>query len=352
MSLFFSTPSFRSSANKKKSNNNSSNKNSNSNSNRDLLSTTETTTTTKTSSPADAVVVANETTRLLSPATAVVDQQQQQQQQQEEEATLVQPVLTNHKKVSFASATTSTSSFTDSNRKKQQQPQKPQQPQSQYGTAELPLGDDDEPDNDNENYPKHGTPSSSSSSSSSSNALCGGGGCSGGYNGSSSPEGASVLHHLYTWFRLLAAFLAACLLVLQCLSFSLLRRGTFFTDDVCRVFCLLSALAFVLVAFPVTAWLVPPLQHHWMLRGFLYMFTAATSAQVAQASLYHELNIPTMTEQFTVLIVQWNAYAVFGIGLVYFVMGLFCLRGVVEQGMPSTTITQPPHEPPQDPEIQ
>ena len=54
------------------------------------------------------------------------------------------------------------------------------------------------------------------------------------------------------------------------------------------------------------------------------------SALVAKASLYHELTVPSLTEQLTVAVIQWNGMAVFAIGVAYFVLGLFCMKGLVE----------------------
>ena len=140
---------------------------------------------------------------------------------------------------------------------------------------------------------------------------------------------ATALFHAYTAFSMMAALCSLWMLLLQCLSFSILKRGEFFTDDVCRIFCMFMATLFILVELPATSFLLPVL-HNWSVRGFCYCFVASVSALVAKASLYHELTVPSLTEQLTVAVIQWNGMAVFAIGVAYFVLGLFCMKGLVE----------------------
>lgn len=146
----------------------------------------------------------------------------------------------------------------------------------------------------------------------------------------------SGLYKGYLWFSGAAATTSIVLFALQLFSIFFLedrpkeKAIRFFTEDMVRVFTCIVCLAFFLTELPLTSHMLSPLQN-WMYRGFFYCMIASICAEIAASSLYANFpNLPGFGHTFVVFLIQVVSSIMFGIGGIYFFLGIFCMRGVVD----------------------
>uniref|UniRef100_A0A7S2YT90 Uncharacterized protein n=1 Tax=Entomoneis paludosa TaxID=265537 RepID=A0A7S2YT90_9STRA len=154
----------------------------------------------------------------------------------------------------------------------------------------------------------------------------------------------TMAYKWYQWFSGVAALLAFGMLLLHVVSFGTLQTSSssphhgnkFFTPNLIRVFVMMWTGAFFLAELPVTSHFFAPLLglQNWVYRGFLWCFVAAVAAETAEAALYsHYPKVPGFSEHVTALTIKAVAACMFAVGGLYMILGVCCLRGVVENVM-------------------
>lgn len=144
-------------------------------------------------------------------------------------------------------------------------------------------------------------------------------------------------YRLYQWFSGVAALLSLIMFFFQLISYRTLHVEEhgfiLFSENTVRTFCLIYCCALFFAELPVTSRLVAPALalHNWTYRGFLYCFISCICAANAQSALYAGFpQIPGFAEHVTVLIIKTTASSMFAIGVVYFIMGILCIRRVMD----------------------
>lgn len=140
----------------------------------------------------------------------------------------------------------------------------------------------------------------------------------------------SLLYKLFMVISATATLTSSLILVSQVASLIVLQG--LFIQHVLRIYLIVFSLMFILAELQVQFFLDRATYFkNWFHRGFLYTFVAVISMEESKAALGQAYpKYPNSVELVLSNLLMVASVAMFSLGLLYMVMGIFCLRGVWE----------------------
>jgi len=147
---------------------------------------------------------------------------------------------------------------------------------------------------------------------------------------SSRPE-KSFIYKVFAVISSAACLFSAVMLLTQISSYMIIRGNVI--QHVLRVYLIVFCLCFILAELQFGFFYrILPAFANWFHRGFLYTFVGVISMEQAIAALGLTYpNVPSVLDQAHSLVLQICSIVLFSVGVIYMVMGVFCLRGVWEE---------------------
>jgi len=143
----------------------------------------------------------------------------------------------------------------------------------------------------------------------------------------------SILFKVFAAFSGLASVVSLLMLLAQIASFALFDKPNFI-EGVLRVYVTAFCIFFVLSELQCNWFLSrTPAFASWFHRGFLYTLIGVIGMEQAFATIgkaYPDVPAPLMVA-FESLLLRICSVTMFGIGVVYMLMGVLCLKGVWEE---------------------